>query len=211
MISNYEKTRVLMQEKFLEYDQEKMIQRFGLKADERYLVFDFLGAACRVGRKDGLVECADPVTGNYHTGSFDEAMTVYDLLCWSREYARSSGEYVNLHSLHNAASAPSSGGMFGRNAQEFACREEELAHALEILGEGPDVKGDLSAKIHVFYDMDMLLRFWRADEDFPAEIHFLFDANVLQYMHYETVWYAACVIVRRLQDLMGTEPEKRNR
>ena len=36
-ISNYEITKRRVQKDFLKYDQEKMMQKFSLKADENYL------------------------------------------------------------------------------------------------------------------------------------------------------------------------------
>ena len=43
-------------------------------------------------------------------------------------------------------------------------------------------------------------RFSESDEDFDAEIQFLWDENTLQYMHFETLWYVMSHIVRRLME-----------
>ena len=40
--TNYDKTREDAEQRFLAYDQEKMIRKFSLKADENYLYLRFV-------------------------------------------------------------------------------------------------------------------------------------------------------------------------
>ena len=49
----------------------------------------------------------------------------------------------------------------------------------------------------------MQLRFWHADEDFPPSLDLLWDRNTLQFLRYETTWFAAGVLRRRLREEMG--------
>ena len=35
-----------------------------------------------------------------------------------------------------------------------------------------------------------MVQFWFADEDFPAQLQFFWDKNALQYLRYETMYYA---------------------
>ena len=44
--------------------------------------------------------------------------------------------------------------------------------------------------------------FWEKDVDFPEKLMFYWDRNILLYMHYETVWFAASSIVRELKERM---------
>ena len=57
----------------------------------------------------------------------------------------------------------------------------------------------------------MQIQLWLPDEDFPASLQFFWDENVLQYMHYETVWYANGFILEELEvqcrKLLGAEGE----
>ena len=48
----FERTRAL----FLKYDQEKMIERFQLDADERYLYLTFVARPYRIERATGAME-----------------------------------------------------------------------------------------------------------------------------------------------------------
>ena len=49
--TNYDKTREDAEQRFLAYDQEKMIRKFSLKADENYLYLRFVGRDYRISRK----------------------------------------------------------------------------------------------------------------------------------------------------------------
>ena len=41
---------------FLEYDQEKMIPKYALEADEQYIYLTYLNTHCRINRCSGGVE-----------------------------------------------------------------------------------------------------------------------------------------------------------
>ena len=51
--------------------------------------------------------------------------------------------------------------------------------------------GDLGFRFPVFGDLSVILKFYRADEDFPASLTLLWDENMLQFVFYETVFYMA--------------------
>ena len=57
MASNYEVTKIKMRQEFLKYDQEEMIHRFPVTADDDYLCFSLMGGEARVDRKTGEVFC----------------------------------------------------------------------------------------------------------------------------------------------------------
>ena len=44
----------------------------------------------------------------------------------------------------------------------------------------------------------MLLRFWEADDEFPAQLQFLWDRNSMRYLTYETSFYTHGAILDRL-------------
>ena len=48
----------------------------------------------------------------------------------------------------------------------------------------------------------MQLKFYHSDEDFPPSVTLLWDENMLQFVYYETVFYIAGVLLRRLQEAM---------
>jgi len=52
-----------------------------------------------------------------------------------------------------------------------------------------------------------MLRFWNSDEEFPASLVVLWDANVLDFMRFETTWFAAGHVLSRIQVLMEKRKE----
>ena len=54
--TNYDIAIERVRPEFLTYDQEKMIQKFGLAHDDSYLYLRMLCRSYRISRKSGLVE-----------------------------------------------------------------------------------------------------------------------------------------------------------
>lgn len=204
MTSNYEKMKRQMQGEFLKYNQDEMIKRFNIDADERDLMVDFMGGICRIARKTGFVECSYMDIDEFREADYNEAMTLYDLLCWSKPDAVPSGQFVNMKSIskmHSTASIGNSG-FFNQEMKLFDHQDTLLRNALEKLGGRIVDGGDLAAQISVFCGLDLLFRFWNSDDEFAPEIQFFWDANVLSFMHYETVWFANHVLIRRIREMM---------
>ncbi|RHO59919.1 DUF3786 domain-containing protein [Eubacterium sp. AM05-23] len=204
MVSNYEKMKRQMQKEFLKYNQDDMIKRFNIDANERYLTVDFMGGICRIGRKNGFVECNDIDIEGFREADYNEAMTIYDLLCWSKPDAVPAGQFVNMQSIskiHSTAPSANSG-FFNQEMKLFDHQDTLLREVLEKLGGVIIDGGDLAAQIPVFCGLDLLFRFWNSDDEFAPEIQFFWDANVLSFMHYETVWFANHVLIRRIREMM---------
>lgn len=204
MVSNYEKMKRQMQKEFLKYSQDDMIKRFNIDANEKYLTVDFMGGICRIGRKNGFVECNDIDIEGFREADYNEAMTIYDLLCWSKPDAVPAGQFVNMQSISKLHSTmPDSGsGFFHQEVKLFDHQDTLLREVLEKLGGVIIDGGDLAAQIPVFCGLDLLFRFWNSDDEFAPEIQFFWDANVLSFMHYETVWFANHVLIRRIREMM---------
>ena len=78
--------------RFLTYDQQALIRKFRLRADEDYLYVKFLCKPYRISRTTGDVEFREGerwLDGN----TFAEVMTLLDLLCDSREDRWISGRW----------------------------------------------------------------------------------------------------------------------
>lgn len=135
---------------------------------------------------------------------FNEVMTIYDILCYSENGAAPANEFALIQRLSNVQNAASyaGDGAFKRDEAFFDGKTEVLAGALEKLNGKPYGKGDVSFRIPVFQSLDVIFSFWNSDEEFPAQIKFLCDKNMLQYMHYETIWYLISHIMRRIKEFM---------
>lgn len=99
------------------------------------------------------------------------------------------------------ASAPGSD-MFAGDAARFAGKCAQLEEACESLGGTPEKVGDVSYKIPLLDFMDVILQFWDGDEEFAPVLRVLWDENILDYMHYETTFYATSHLFERLKKLV---------
>lgn len=184
MADNYERTRNEMRSEFLKYDQSAMLRRLPVTWDEEYIDLPFLGMPCRIGRKTGVVEF------NGEEAGFGLSMTVYDLLCNSKDGCRLSGRFVPHHALKvQGSGVNANAGFFKNDAESLAGRTEELRRALAELGELNGLPGDVAATLYPFPFLPMTVQFWDSDEEFPAQLKFMFDENILDYMHFETTFY----------------------
>ena len=60
----------------------------------------------------------------------------------------------------------------------------------------------MGMELMAFADLPVRLKFYFADEEFPASLTVLWDKNILDFIRYETVYYlAACLFSRLSQNL----------
>lgn len=208
MQSNYELMKKQMQSHFLEFDQEKMIRKFGLEHDGDYLYLNFVGRKHRVNRHSGLVEWSENGFEDSFEADYNGAMSVYDVLCCSKDGCILSGEFVSVNNLPGiVAGARSGSGMFDGSTAYFDGKTEALSRACERLGGTPSGQGDVGFELKVFDFLPVIFRFWESDDEFPPSLSLLWDRNLLSFIHYETSYFIAGHLMSRLKELMqeGTE------
>ena len=137
-------------------------------------------------------------------------MTIYDLLCCAKDGARLLGRYCQAEHLpgtmHGANPAK---GAFDDFAASCDKGPNKLRTACEALS-GRDLHtGELSFEIPMFDFLPVVVQFWSSDDEFPPVFKIMWDENVLAFLRFETVCYAARFLVTRLQALMGL-PEATN-
>lgn len=209
-LSNYEIMRNQMRSEFIKYDQTKMIQKYSLKNDPEYLYLDFVLRHYRINRKNGMAEWSEDCFVNCMEADYNESMTIYDVLCYAKNTSGLSGKYCSLNMLKGTvkSSAPGSN-MFQTAADYFNGKVKELGAVCELLGEKADIKGDVAAKLYPFSFLPVIIQYWEADDEFPANLKFMFDENILDYMHYETIFFMTGHLISRIQDMIracyGTE------
>ncbi len=200
--NNYEITRDLMEAEFCKYDQEKMIEKFQLQYDEEYLYIDFVGQNYRINRTNGRVERGTDQFLEVFHGDYNESMSIFDLLCYSKEYCCLSGKYCGVNSLRKTVQTAFLGEDLNQHyAEFFDQRPEALERALAALGGTKEPVGDISYKVYPFPYLPVIVQFWKSDEEFPASIKILWDENTLDFMHYETTYYVAGHLMKRLKEL----------
>ena len=206
-MSNYDRMLAQAQGLFLDYDQGDMIRRWALVHDDDCLYADFMGQALRIDRHTGEVGYARaPAPGEYRAARFvNEGMALFDLLTHSPVRPVPTGRWASISTL---------GGIIGAGhdrtlshegtAARFQDRCDALAGACRRLGGVPAGKADVGFAIPVFRDFQILFQYWDGDDEFPANIKYLFDENALQYMHYETLWYVMGALADRLTWYAGS-------
>ncbi|MBQ0133990.1 MAG: DUF3786 domain-containing protein [Clostridiales bacterium] len=187
MADNYERTRNEMRSEFLKYDQSAMLRKLPLEADEDYIYLSYLGMPCRVGRRTGIVELKRE---EYEEADFSLSMTVYDLLCYAKEGCCLSGRFVPHTGLKVQGSGVNvNAGFFKNDNSALQGKGEALRRVLSELGELTELSADVAAILHPFPFLPLMVQFWDGDEEFPPTLKFMFDENILDYMHFETTFY----------------------
>ncbi len=183
---------------FLSYDQPALIQKLALSFDDAYLYTSFLGAPYRIERLTGNLERQKDgvwVDGN----SFDEVLSICDLVCDSKEIRTPSGIFKptaefgrNFHQTLTEGRDP---------LAEFAQKSPSAFRARLLALGGRETKGaDLAFVLPVFDSLELCLHFWFADEEFAPSLRILWDANALQYIRYETMYYVIDCLRARLEE-----------
>ena len=199
-ISNYEILKNEMAGAFLHYDQELMIRRFLLEANAQYLYLPFVGRNYRIDRHTGEVQWMDGKA--ILEADYNEAMTIYDVLCYAKAGCHPAGIFVNMNGLSSVqtGSLSRSGSFFQKTIDFFQGKTALLASACKALGGTEEKGGDVAFRIDMFPFLSMILRFWDADDEFPASLQILVDKNILEYMHYETMMFALSHVMGRLKE-----------
>jgi len=199
-MNNYEISRDRAQAYFLGFDQEELIRKWDLQHDENALYVTFFGKPYRIDRSTGKI------TNSGQQAGFEEVLSIFDLLCHQGEKT-ASGRYAPVNSLKNA---PKAGGVVTKFHTRFEAlvdaNPEAFCRACFALGGERVQMGDISFRFSVFADLTLILKFYHSDEDFPAQLTFLWDENTLQYLLYETVFYAAGFLAESIQQEMEKAP-----
>lgn len=185
---------------FLEYDQLLLARKLGAKMDEDYFYTAFLSEPWRIHRRTGDMSRRSGETW-VDANSFDEVLTLLDLVCDSREDRHPSGNWKNMrdfgHGFHQSL-------LEGRDplAEAFQARPEAFAAACKGLGGERYPLGDAAYSIPIFEDLRLLVQLWFGDEEFNARLRFLWDENALMYLKYETMYYALPLVLERIRERM---------
>jgi len=186
-------------QRFLTYDQEKLIRKFDLQHDAKYIYVNLLCQRYRIDRATGDLQKRENeiwCDGN----TYEEVMTLLDLLCDSRDDRCLSGQWQNMQSF---------GLQFHQNLLEdsrdaFAERIDAdpqwLHRAAERLSAEKIAGGDFGYAFSLFDGLKIGLLFWHGDDEFAPRVRYLWDANAKQYIRYETMYFAVTLLRRRIRE-----------
>lgn len=188
---------------FLYYDAQQLARKLNTQVTEDHLYTRLFGENYRIHRTTCSIQ-------RFHrdawidANSFNEALTLLDLVCDSREDRCISGKWLNMSAF---------GLQFHQNltesrdlwADELEKEPELLKKACEALGGTPFPHGDIAYAIEVFDGLKLVLQLWLGDDEFPAQVRWLWDANAKQYIKYETMYYAIGLLKIRLKEEMEAD------
>lgn len=204
MASNYQKMADGARALFLEKDQSAMIARWDLAHDADRLYVTYFGERMALDRRTAVLTSLEPEGVYRSPDHINETMALFDLLAYPDRRPHASGRWASISTL---------GGIIGSGhdrtlsheptAAKFSGRLDALRAACQRLGGTPLGKADVGYAIPVFEDFRIRFQFWDADDEFPANIKYLFDENALQFMHYETLWYVMNCLADRLDYYCG--------
>lgn len=187
--------------RFLTYDQNALIAKLKLKSDGQYLYPRLLDQTYRLDRRTGDLE-------RLHRGrwidanSYEEVMTLLDLICDSREDRYITGCWKNMQSF---------GMQFHRNlledrrdpwADRFDRDPDSLHRGCRALGGEPMPGADICYRLEFFDGLPICVQFWHGDEEFRPRLRYLWDENADRYLRYETMYFAVELLLRRLEEEM---------
>lgn len=187
--------------RFLTYDQQKLAEKLKAEMDGQYLYVEFLNDIFRIHResvdlqrkKDGMWADAN---------SYEEVMTLLDLICDSRDGRRIAGRWKSMADF---------GLQFHQNLLEE--KKDPLAdlidqvperfhQACQTLGGSQLSCCDIGYAVRLFEDLRIGIQFWHGDEEFFPRLRFLWDENAREYLRYETMYFAVGLLRSRLREYM---------
>ena len=201
--NNYLIQAAQAKERFLTYDQQRLIEKFRLDSDAQYFYVNLLCKQYRINRTTGDMERRES-SGWQDANSHEEVMTLLDLLCDSREDRWISGRWKNMQSF---------GLQFHQNlledrrdpaADRFDAEPQRLREACRRLNGEFIPGGDIGFSVELFDGLRIGVLFWAGDEEFAPRLRYLWDENALMYIRYETMYFAVKLLLRRLLEGSGT-------
>lgn len=204
-VSNYDMQVDIARGIFLEYEQESLIRKFRLAADDLWIYLDYMNTPCRISRTDGRVE--EHLQNEWkECRSFGTVMTVYDLLCYHQgtDPPMLFGQWCAVGTFV-VTGVQETDTFTKKYAALFDGRVETLKAACKRMGGDilPRIAGaDVTCRIFVTPFFPVLLQFWEGDEEFPPKLLLLWDRNTDQFLHFETTFYLQGDLLERLKNRM---------
>ena len=202
-MSNYDLQVDIAKGIFLKHDQQKLIGKFCLEADDHWLYLTYLHTPCRISRESGAIQ--ESRNGTWQDcRDYSTVMTIYDLLCYHKGDVLPplAGQWCPVGTFI-VTGITQTEKFTGKYARIFDGHLAELKQTCEALGGEllPRMAGaDVTCRFDVTNFFPILLQFWEGDEEFPPKLLILWDRNTDQFLHFETTFYLQGDLLERLRD-----------
>ena len=208
MQSNYDLQVDIGRKIFMEYDQETLIRKFSLQADESWIYLTYLNTPCRIYRADGRID--ELVYGEWtECRNYSTVMTIYDLLCYHKGNTAPAlhhqwctvGAFVVTGITDTGTFTKKAAALFDGHIEELKAACEKLGGTMEKRLAGADI----TCCIPVTHFFPVLLQFWEGDDEFPPKLQLMWDRNANSFLHFETTFFLQGDLFDRLKNVMETQ------
>lgn len=184
---NYQELCRIWRQKFLTWNHKYIYENLQLKGyGEDTLTITYLGTPYSIDRHTGLITNQRQPA---QTISFNTYMAIFHLFYYAKENPKNSGEWIPFRQVKRAGGFDSAFTRLVRQpfAEAFSGRLPLLLQTGQALSFPRLSYGDASFYVEAFSCIPMQFIFWDGDEEFPAQLNILFDANITDFTHEETV------------------------
>lgn len=189
---------------FLTWDHAARLQNLGIgtMADGK-IVLDYYNEPYRINLQTGQIRCDNRPN---EAVCFNTQMALYHLFYYAKAHPQNAGRWVPFRGVRGAAPFDRA---FKKNVRDvfagfFNGRTALLKKTGKQLGFEPiEHHGDAAFLVKAFACMPMQFIFWDGDEELSPEFNILFDYNITDFTHEETVVLIAEDGVRRFIEAAG--------
>ena len=163
-----------------------------------YFATRFFGQQVCIHKDDGCI------TLDGEVADFSQTLSILDWLCDGKSAAVAAEDYCPVASLPGVYVGGSGLSMQMPNlAAAIHASPDAFRIACQTIGATEKNLGDLGAKLEILPGLSMCLKFYFGDEEFAPQLTLLWDRNMLHFVRYETVYYIAGCLQKRLLALMN--------
>ncbi len=187
MASNYDKVIETWRAQFLTWDHGAQMENLGYQTlDDTHIYLTYLKTPYRIDRATGWIEKIENPSEKLE---FSTIMALYHILYYPIKNPKVSGNWVAFRDVRRM------GGFEKAFQQQFLGPVVPLlsgkVDALKALAQRMDFPllphGDVSFLAELFPGLCLKVIFWDGDEEFPSQLSILFDENIIDFTHEETV------------------------
>jgi hypothetical protein len=200
MSDNYEACCEDWRKKALGFDFEERYRALGLPGySSGDLPISYYGERYMISRADARITRVEKPDLKV---DFQIALAIYHLFYYSAKSPVNSGHFIPFRDVKGAGPFDPA---FKKQildpfARAFEGKKDLLIAAGESLGFQRLAQSDAGFEANAFVRVPIRFLFWDGDDEFPAQANILFDENITEFTHEETVVTIAADGVRYLMD-----------
>ncbi len=180
---------------FATYNQTDLIKRLSLESDVQYIYVNMIGERFAIERETGIITRPDGTIAEQL-----EHLSIFDFICRTETPPKAAGKYSPVNAL-SSMKHPGVGEdmIYTEMTEYFEKNMDKIEKVYLQLGGEKFPVGDLSYTFPLFDCLKVTVQLWEGDDEFPANLRILWDETTLSHLKYETVWYVAGLILRRVR------------